>query len=39
LTRRWRKVRKKGKALAKLDARNRHKLRIQAYAASLLGTL
>ena len=29
LTRRWRKVRKKGKALAKLDARSRHKLRIQ----------
>jgi triphosphatase len=30
LTRRWRKVRKKGKALAKLDAPARHKLRIQA---------
>ena len=29
LTRRWRKVRKKGKTLAKLDARSRHKLRIQ----------
>jgi inorganic triphosphatase YgiF len=29
LTRRWRKVRKEGKALAKLDARSRHKLRIQ----------
>src|SRR3974390_10821 len=29
LTRRWRKVRKKGKALVKLDARSRHKLRIQ----------
>ena len=29
LTRRWRKVRKKGKALAQLDARSRHKLRIQ----------
>jgi CHAD domain-containing protein len=28
--RRWRKVRKKGKALAQLDARTRHKLRIQA---------
>jgi CHAD domain-containing protein len=30
LTRRWRKVRKKGKALAQLDAPGRHKLRIQA---------
>jgi triphosphatase len=30
LRRRWRKVRKKGKELAKLDARSRHKLRIQA---------
>jgi triphosphatase len=30
LTRRWRKVRKKGKALAQLDAKSRHKLRIQA---------
>jgi len=30
LTRRWRKVRKKGKTLAKLDARRRHKLRIQS---------
>jgi triphosphatase len=30
LTRRWCKVHKKGKALAKLDARGRHKLRIQA---------
>ena len=29
LKRRWRKVRKKGKALAGLDARGRHKLRIQ----------
>jgi CHAD domain-containing protein len=29
LARRWRKVRKKGRALAKLDARSRHKLRIQ----------
>src|SRR5262249_51852069 len=29
LTRRWRKVRKKGKRLARLDARSRHKLRIQ----------
>ena len=30
LTRPWRKVRKKGKALAQLDERSRHKLRIQA---------
>ena len=30
LTRRWRKVRKKGRVLAQLDARSRHKLRIQA---------
>jgi inorganic triphosphatase YgiF len=30
LTRHWRKVRKKGKALAQLDARSRHKLRIRA---------
>jgi triphosphatase len=29
LTRRWRKVRKKGRSLAKLDPRSRHKLRIQ----------
>jgi len=29
LTRRWRKLRKKGKALAELDARGRHKLRIR----------
>jgi triphosphatase len=29
LTRRWRKLRKKGKALAQLDAHGRHKLRIQ----------
>ena len=29
LARRWRKVRKKRKALGKLDARGRHKLRIQ----------
>jgi inorganic triphosphatase YgiF len=29
LARRWRKVRKKGKALGDLDGRNRHKLRIQ----------
>jgi triphosphatase len=30
LTRRWRKVRKRGRALAQLDAPSRHKLRIQA---------
>ncbi len=30
LTRRWRKVRKKGRALVELDAPSRHKLRIQA---------
>ena len=30
LTRRWRKVRKKGKVLAQLDPPSRHKLRIQA---------
>ena len=29
LARRWRKVRKKGRALAQLDARSRHKFRIQ----------
>jgi triphosphatase len=29
LARRWRKIRKKGKALAQLDARSRHKFRIQ----------
>jgi inorganic triphosphatase YgiF len=29
LARRWRKVRKKGKRLTRLDARSRHKLRIQ----------
>jgi triphosphatase len=29
LARRWRKVRKKGRALAELDARSRHKFRIQ----------
>ena len=43
LTRRWRKVRKKGKALAQLDARSRHKLRIQAkklrYAAEFFSSL
>ena len=30
LTRRFKKIRKKGKALTRLDARSRHKLRIQA---------
>ncbi len=43
LERRWRKVRKKGKALAQLDARNRHKLRIRVkklrYAAEFFGDL
>jgi len=43
LTRRWRKVRKKGKALAQLDARSRHKLRIQAkklrYAAEFFSSV
>jgi len=43
LARRWRKVRKKGKALAELDARSRHKLRIQAkklrYAAEFFASL
>ena len=43
LTRRWRKVRKKGKALARLDARSRHKLRIQTkklrYAAEFFARL
>ena len=43
LTRRWRKVRKKGKILVRLDARRRHKLRIQTkklrYAAEFFATL
>jgi triphosphatase len=43
LARRWRKVRKKGKALAQLDTRDRHKLRIQVkklrYAAGFFGKL
>jgi inorganic triphosphatase YgiF len=43
LARRWRKVRKKGKTLARLDARDRHKLRIQVkklrYAAEFFGEL
>ena len=43
LGRRWRRVRKKGKALAQLDALNRHKLRIRVkklrYAAEFFGDL
>ena len=43
LTRRWRKVRKKGKVLSKLDAHSRHKLRIQTkklrYAAEFFASL
>jgi triphosphatase len=43
LTRRWRKVRKKGKALSQLDGRSRHKSRIQAkklrYGAEFFATL
>lgn len=43
LRRRWRKVRKKGRALAELDERARHKLRIQAkklrYATEFFGGL
>jgi inorganic triphosphatase YgiF len=43
LTRRWGKIRKQGKALARLDARSRHKLRIQAkklrYAAEFFAGL
>jgi len=43
LARRWRKVRKKGRKLARLDARSRHKLRIQTkklrYAAEFFATL
>jgi triphosphatase len=43
LARRWRKVRKKGKALVTLDARGRHKLRIQTkklrYAAEFFASL
>jgi inorganic triphosphatase YgiF len=42
-TQRWRKVRKKGKTLAQLDARSRHKLRIQTkklrYAAEFFSSL
>jgi inorganic triphosphatase YgiF len=43
LARRWRKVRKKGRLLAQLDARGRHKLRIQTkklrYAAEFFALL
>jgi triphosphatase len=43
LTRRWRKIRKKGKALAQLDAPSRHKLRILVkklrYAAEFFASL
>lgn len=43
LARRWRKVRKKGKALARLNERRRHKLRIHAkklrYAAEFFASL
>ncbi len=43
LARRWRKVRKKGKVLARLDAARRHKLRIHAkklrYAAEFFASL
>jgi triphosphatase len=43
LTRRWRKIRKKGEALAQLDAPTRHKLRIMAkklrYAAEFFASL
>jgi inorganic triphosphatase YgiF len=43
LARRWRKVRKKGRILARFDARSRHKLRIQTkklrYAAEFFATL
>jgi triphosphatase len=43
LRRRWRKVRKQGKSLAELDARKRHRLRIQTkklrYAAEFFASL
>ncbi len=43
LTRRWRKLRRKARALSKLDARSRHKLRIQTkklrYATEFFGAL
>ena len=43
LDRRWKKIRRKGKAVARLDAQRRHKLRIQTkkvrYAAEFFGSL
>ena len=43
LARRWRKIRKRGRVLGRLDARSRHKLRIQTkklrYAAEFFTTL
>jgi triphosphatase len=43
LSRRWKKIRRKGKAVARLDAKSRHKLRIQAkkvrYAAEFFANL
>jgi CHAD domain-containing protein len=43
LARRWRQVRKKGRVLAKIDPRSRHKLRIQTkklrYAAEFFASL
>jgi CHAD domain-containing protein len=43
LGRRWKKIRRKGKAVARLDARRRHKLRIQTkkvrYAVEFFGGL
>jgi triphosphatase len=43
LDRRWKKIRRKGKAVARLDAKRRHKLRIQTkkirYAAEFFGSL
>jgi triphosphatase len=43
LARRWRKIRKRGRVLKRLDARSRHKLRIQTkklrYAAEFFATL
>ena len=43
LSRRWKKICKKGKTLARLDAKSRHKLRIQTkkvrYAAEFFGNL
>jgi triphosphatase len=43
LDRRWKKIRRKGKAVARLDAKRRHRLRIQTkkvrYAAEFFGSL